>query len=145
MTDTDAIVKPAAVGRNRKSSPKLRVLLVEDHAATANALRRYLEQIGYAVHVAPDARCAREYAVTDKFDVLICDIGLPDGNGWNLMRNLRRRRDFVGIAISGFGSESDLERSSAAGFRLHLTKPFSPDDLTDALEHVAADGATARD
>lgn len=120
------------------SAPKLRILLVEDHSATANAVRKYLEVTGYAVHVAPDVRCAREYAQENEFDVLLSDIKLPDGTGWDLMRRLRRGGPVAGVAISGYGSESDIERSRAAGFGIHLVKPLSPDELTAALEVVAA-------
>jgi CheY-like chemotaxis protein len=122
------------------SAPKLRILLVEDHSATANAVRKYLEVTGYAVHLAPDVRCAREYAQENEFDVLLSDVKLPDGTGWELMRALRRDGDgdVAGVAISGYGSDADMERSRAAGFGLHLVKPLSPDELTAALEVVAA-------
>jgi DNA-binding response OmpR family regulator len=120
------------------SAPKLRILLVEDHSATADAIRKYLQVTGYAVHVAPDVRCAREYAQENEFDVLLSDIKLPDGTGWELMRGLRRAGHVAGVAISGYGSAADTERSRAAGFGLHLVKPLSPDELTAALEVVAA-------
>jgi CheY-like chemotaxis protein len=120
------------------SAPKLRILLVEDHSATASAIRKYLEVTGYAVHIAPDVRCAREYAQENEFDVLLSDLKLPDGTGWELMRALRRDGDVAGVAISGYGSAQDMERSRAAGFGLHLVKPLSPDELTAALEVVAA-------
>jgi DNA-binding response OmpR family regulator len=131
--------RPSSAGHAiSMSAPKLRILLVEDHAATANAVRKYLEVTGYAVHVAPDVRCAREYADENEFDVLLSDIKLPDGTGWDLMRRLRRGRHVAGVAISGYGSETDIERSRAAGFGIHLVKPLSPDELTAALEVVAA-------
>ena len=120
------------------TSPKLRILLVEDHSATADAVRRYLEVTGYWVHVAPDVRQARAFAKGNSFDLLLADIQLPDGTGWDLMRSLRRDGDVPGVAISGFGSEADLARSKQAGFDLHLVKPLSPEELTAALEVVAA-------
>src|SRR5947209_5623296 len=97
-------------------APKLRILLVEDHAGTADAVRKYLEVTGYCVHVARDVRCARAFAKANDFDVLLSDIQLPDGTGWDLMRTVRRRGEVGGVAISGFASDSDLERSKAAGF-----------------------------
>lgn len=109
------------------------ILLVEDHAATARAVGKYLDAIGYIVHVAPDAAAARKIVRTESIAIIVCDINLPDGNGWDLMRELNRNRRTPAIAISGFGSASDLERSKEAGFAKHLVKPFSPDDLTDAL------------
>jgi two-component system CheB/CheR fusion protein len=118
-------------------SQKQSILLVEDHAATARAVERYLSEIGYDVDVAANAACARKLAAKRSFDILLCDINLPDDNGWDLMRELNRRRVTTGIAISGFASAMDMERSEAAGFTKHLAKPFSPDDLTDALESLA--------
>lgn len=113
---------------------KISILLVEDHAATARAVGKYLNAIGYDAQIASDAASARKLASETAFDILVCDIQLPDGNGWDLMRELNRKRSLPGIAISGFASENDLERSERAGFAKHLAKPFSPDDLTAALE-----------
>jgi DNA-binding response OmpR family regulator len=127
------------------TATKLRILLVEDHVATANALKRYLAQVGYDVLVAPDARSARQIAANEEFDVLLSDIGLPDGNGWNLMRELKRKHDIAGIAISGFGAESDFAQSKKVAFRYHLVKPLSPDELTDALEELAAERQRSRE
>ena len=117
-------------------SQKTFLLLVEDHAATARAVEKYLNAIGYRVRVASDVVSARKLGAEHAFDVVVCDIQLPDGNGWDLMRELNRKRALPGIAISGFGSEADLNRSARAGFTKHLAKPFSPEDLTAALESV---------
>lgn len=121
----------------RERSAKPRILLVEDHTATANAIGKYLRLLGYTVQIAQDVRCARELAGKHDIDVLVADIALPDGTGWDLMRELRRDHPIRGIAISGFAGPADLERSTAAGFALHLAKPLSPDELTDALESLA--------
>lgn len=120
-----------------RDSQKTSVLLVEDHAATAGAVAKYLDAIGYVVRVAANAASARKLATAQPFDVVICDIQLPDGNGWDLMREFNRTRVTRGVAISGFASEADIERSEDAGFAKHLAKPFSPDDLTDALDSLA--------
>ncbi len=121
-------------GRKVHQAQKISILLVEDHAATARAIANFLTAIGYSVQVAGDAASARKLSAAHSFDVLICDIQLPDGNGWDLMRALNRKRSLAGIAISGFASDADLERSEQAGFAKHLAKPFSPDDLTAVLE-----------
>ena len=63
-------------------------------------------------------------AANNEFDVLISDIGLPDGTGLDLMRQLRAKRPVMGIALSGFGMEEDIRRSKQAGFVAHLTKPL---------------------
>lgn len=119
------------------TAPKPHILLVEDHAATGTAVRNYLQTVGYTVHLSSDVRSARKYAASHDFDLLLCDIGLPDGTGWDLMRHLRRKGEVVGIAISGFGREADVERSNAVGFARHLVKPLSPDELTDALDALS--------
>jgi CheY-like chemotaxis protein len=113
------------------------ILLVEDHAATARAVEKYLTLVGYRVHVAADAADARELAAKQSFDLVLCDINLPDGNGWDLMRELNRARPIPGIAISGFASADDIRRSERAGFARHLAKPFSPEDLMTAVESLS--------
>ncbi|MFL6542710.1 MAG: response regulator [Chthoniobacterales bacterium] len=115
-------------------SQKISILLVEDHAATGRAVDKYLSSMGYNVQLAADVASARKLAAENAFDVLVCDIQLPDGNGCDLMRELNRKRSLPGIAISGFASEADVERSARAGFIKHLAKPFSPEDLTAALQ-----------
>lgn len=118
----------------KKQSRKQSILLVEDHAATARVVASYLNVIGYQVDVANNASSARKLVSERRFDILVCDIQLPDGNGWDLMREFNRKRVLRGIAISGFASDDDIERSENAGFATHLAKPFSPEDLTAALE-----------
>jgi CheY-like chemotaxis protein len=71
------------------------------------------------------------------FDVLVSDIGLPDGNGVELMATLRRHGPLRGIAISGFGTSTDVRRSLDAGFERHLTKPVHLDELVAVIEPAA--------
>ncbi len=73
---------------------------------------------------------------SSRFDVLISDIGLPDGDGWQLISQMKSKP--FGIAMSGFGASSDREKSQAAGYKHHLTKPFLPDDLDALLEEAAS-------
>jgi CheY-like chemotaxis protein len=71
------------------------------------------------------------------FDVMVSDVGLPDGSGHELVRSLRSRGDRLpAIALSGHGMESDVQRSRAAGFDLHLVKPVDPDRLLEAMAAV---------
>ena len=67
------------------------------------------------------------------FDLVISDIGLPDGNGYDLMAGLRAEQQLKGIALTGYGMESDIARSQTAGFLLHLTKPIRADELETAI------------
>jgi len=110
-----------------------RILLVEDHQPTAQTLNQLLTRRKYEVVVANCLAEARECANRDDFDLLISDIGLPDGNGCELMNELRDRPNFIGIALTGYGMEEDIKRSQEAGFVLQLTKPVSVQALEGAL------------
>lgn len=104
----------------------LRLLVVEDHQDTAETLRRLLVRRGYVVESADSCERAIEKARSFAFDVLVTDIGLPDGNGVDLFKRLKNqsgKADLPGVALSGFGMDEDLARSHAAGFFEHLTKP----------------------
>jgi PAS domain S-box-containing protein len=115
------------------SVPKWRILLVEDHAHTRVALERMLIRRGHAVTVAGSKAEAHEAASRQTFDLLVSDIGLPDGDGYQLIGELRAvQTGLTGIALSGYGMENDVRRSSEAGFVAHLVKPVSVSKL-DAL------------
>ncbi len=114
--------------------PKLlRIFVVEDHAETARGLALYLRSHGHEVHVALDIRSARQLATEIDYDILLSDIGLPDGSGWELLEELSARRAITAIAMSGYNSDADLARSKAAGFFAHLAKPLTPEELDVAL------------
>jgi PAS domain S-box-containing protein len=114
--------------------PFRRILLVEDHKPTRSALMRLLERRKYdtvGVGTISEALAAAEKEAP--FDLLISDIGLPDGNGYDLMTTLRDRYGVIGIALTGYGTDEDVDRSQAAGFSGHLTKPVSVQGLDCAL------------
>jgi CheY-like chemotaxis protein len=118
-------------------SNMLRFFVVENHQDTLEAIKMFLEAQGHAVEGAPDMKTALQHAPTTEFDVLISDIGLPDGDGWELVRKLREQiPGLKAIAMSGYGMRADLEKSKAAGFAAHLIKPFGPADLDNALKKV---------
>jgi len=98
---------------------------------------RLLSRLGHGVDVA--AMLAR-IGLWDHnaYDVLLADIGLPDGTGWELMKSLRSQGPVRAIAISGYGYSDDIQKSLQAGFIEHLTKPVSFDDLRTAIERIAA-------
>lgn len=112
----------------------MRILLVEDHVDTAAAIAEILSNMGHDVTVANSVSSALAAAARRRFDFVVSDIGLPDGTGHELMRELVRRYRLRGVAVSGYGMEEDRRRSLAAGFSRHLTKPISVDQLRDALE-----------
>jgi signal transduction histidine kinase len=114
----------------------LRILLVDDHPDTSAALERLLTRRGHKVAAAHDLRSAMEVAQRSEFDLLISDVGLPDGSGLELMIYLRATSGIRGIAISGFGMNGDVEKSIQAGFSDHLVKPLSLEKLETAIEHA---------
>src|SRR6476620_5176315 len=118
------------------------ILLVEDHEDTARALRRMLENAGYQVGYASTLASARDLAAKRRFQLVISDLGLPDGSGLDLMGELSDSGQLRGIALSGFGSESDVAAAKAAGFAAHFTKPVDWERLRDTI-HRLLDGREA--
>jgi CheY-like chemotaxis protein len=117
----------------------LRILLVDDHPDTCAALERLLKLRGHTVAPAQSMRSALEKAgAGDSFDLLISDVGLPDGNGMDLIRVLRTKHPIRGIAISGFGMDADIAKSMEAGFAEHLVKPVKLEKLEAAIARVMA-------
>ena len=123
--------RPAEAGGTGKRS--LRILLVDDHVDTCAALEKLLARRGHHVVTAHDVRSAIEAARSDSFDLLISDMGLPDGTGVELMARLNGIGAMRGIAISGFGMYGDVEKSLAAGFAVHLIKPVQFQKLEEAI------------
>jgi PAS domain S-box-containing protein len=118
------------------------ILLVEDHEDTARALRRMLENAGYQVGYASTLASARDLAAKRRFQLVISDLGLPDGSGLDLMGELGDSGQLRGIALSGFGSESDVAAAKAAGFAAHFTKPVDWERLRHTI-HRLLDGREA--
>ena len=113
-----------------------RIIVVEDHASTAQALQKFLTTIGYKVYVAPDIAAARALAKAIEFDVLLSDLRLPDGTGWDLMEELSATKQVRAIAISGHNTDTDIERSRKVGFLDHIAKPLVAEELTAAIERA---------
>jgi len=111
----------------------LRLFLVENHQDTIWYMKLYLEQLGYQILVATDMATALREIPDSRCDVLISDIGLPDGDGWQLIEKLRENRPPFAIAMSGYGTGNDQRKSLATGYNYHLVKPFTPDALLAIL------------
>jgi DNA-binding response OmpR family regulator len=94
-----------------------------------------LTENGFQVETANSVAAARSMDL-EHVDVIVSDIGLPDGSGLDLMRELRMRTNRPAIALSGFGMESDVNAAEDAGFDLHLTKPVDIDRLLSAIENL---------
>lgn len=123
--------------REFRMSRQFRVFVVEDHAATARGLKVFLELAGYAVEVAADKKSALKLAEQMKFDVLVCDLSLPDGTGWELMEALRKTNPMRGIVFSAFDEPEHVARSKAAGFDEHVVKGTTPETLLAAIDRAA--------
>ncbi len=123
--------------KNNFSMHPLRVFLVENHEDTVRYMQLYLEQLSYQVCVAADMASALREIPESRCDVLISDIGLPDGDGWQLMEKLGDHRPQFAIAMSGYGTVNDQRKSRAAGYDHHLVKPFAPDALVSLLREAS--------
>jgi len=117
---------------------RCRVLLVEDHVDTRRVMVRLLKSFGCTVTEASSVAEALAAADRADFDVLLSDIGLPDGSGTQIMTELKSRKPIKGIAVSGYGQDMDLERSREAGFEMHLIKPVNLQTLRDSIRRVTA-------
>jgi signal transduction histidine kinase/ActR/RegA family two-component response regulator len=120
-----------------------RVLLVDDHEDTVEILCDLLTENGFQVETANSVAAARSIDL-EHVDVIVSDIGLPDGSGLDLMRELRTRTNRPAIALSGFGMESDVNAAEDAGFDLHLTKPVDIDRLLSAIENLCSKARRSR-
>ncbi|MEY2512307.1 MAG: hypothetical protein QOE26_3070, partial [Verrucomicrobiota bacterium] len=134
----EALTKPRAL-EPQTPPTGLRILLVDDHPDTCAALEKLLKLRGHSVTAANTMGKAMEVAAAGgAFDLLISDVGLPDGNGMDLVRYLRTQRPIRGIAISGFGMDADISKSLEAGFSEHLVKPVKLEKLEAAIARVMA-------
>lgn len=116
---------------------RIRVLLVEDHVDTARATVRLLERNGYKVAWADGVAKALRLAASQPFDIVVSDLGLPDGSGYEVMQQLHRDHGLPGIALSGFGMEGDILRGRESGFLEHLVKPVDLATLDQTIRRVA--------
>ena len=118
-------------------SKSLKIFVVENHPDTLKMMQTYLEMLGHHVLTADSMAGALEVLPEANCDVLISDIGLPDGDGWMLLRQLKLPRRIYAIAMSGFGMGADHLKSQEAGYRHHLLKPINPRQLDSILEDAA--------
>lgn len=129
-----ASLKSSTVTETAKRS--LSILLVEDDEPTRQTLARLLIQRHHKVMTAGSLTEARHISSEETFDLVLSDIGLPDGNGYTLMAELRNHFGLKGIALTGYGMEQDIAKAKKAGFVTHLIKPVHVESLEKALEPV---------
>ncbi|MDB6126693.1 MAG: hypothetical protein JWM35_589 [Verrucomicrobia bacterium] len=142
---------PGAISHGSKSPigdtgkpPSRHLLLVDDHEATLKTLAGLLRNDGHDVATATTIVEALTAAAARKFDLVISDLGLPDGSGLELMEKLRELYGLKGIALTGYGSKEDVARSHGAGFVTHLVKPVSIAGLRQAIAAFPLSGPSAR-
>ncbi|MGB8169736.1 MAG: ATP-binding protein, partial [Chthoniobacteraceae bacterium] len=116
----------------------LRVLIVEDHEDTRQILQRLITRAGHTVTATGSVREAREALAEQPIDLVFTDLGLPDGTGFDVIAALREKSDCPAVAMSGYGMNSDLERTHAAGFTEHLVKPVAVEVLRATLARLSA-------
>jgi CheY-like chemotaxis protein len=114
----------------------LRVLVAEDNEDSAATMAVLLRLYGHEVEVAGDGLTALQAVKASQPDVVLLDIGLPKLDGWLLAKQIRQKaalkRPFL-VAISGYGTEADKQRSQESGIDVHLVKPVNPQELADLL------------
>lgn len=120
------------------SGKSLRILVVEDHSDTLEALSRLLSRFGHEISVANRAQNALSMIESKQFDVVLCDIALPDGSGYDIIAQAKRKQPVKAVALTGFGASEDIERGKEAGFDFHLTKPVDFHELRTVLGQIAA-------
>jgi CheY-like chemotaxis protein/nitrogen-specific signal transduction histidine kinase len=146
---TDA-AEPASPAPREPQRQSYRVLLVEDHVDTARVLARLLGVNGHTVTTTHSIAEALGALSGGNFDILVSDIGLPDGTGIDLIRAVREqlRKTMPAVALTGFGMEDDVRRTMHAGFNDHLTKPVNFARLEQTIQRACKgpggiDGARA--
>lgn len=126
---------------------KLRILVIEDYADAAESLRTVLEILGHEARVAVDGASGLAAVRETPPDLVLCDIGLPDMNGYAVAREIRQDAGLSGIrlvALTGYAQPEDAAKSVEAGFDLHVAKPLGVGQLRDLLASISAHAAERR-
>jgi len=129
---------------NQSPMSGCRVLVVDDNVDGAESLTMLLQIRGHETRTAHAGPEALDAACSFKPDVVLLDIGLPGMNGYEVAKRLRREPSLSGavlVALTGWGSDENKQRSSEAGFDFHLTKPVEVEDLESILARVVRSGA----
>lgn len=113
-----------------------RILLVEDHLDTSRVMKRLLERVGYGVKTAEGVQAALQASAAEPFDLVISDIGLPDGSGLDLIRQLLEKYQLKAIALSGYDGDGQLQQEQDLGVVERLSKPVDMKALQAAIERL---------
>ena len=121
---------------NGEPSRALSILLVDDHADSLDLLARLLRRCGHRVETARRVDEAVRAVTRERFDILVSDIGLPDGCGTDVMRAMKAEQGAPGIALTGHGDDYYIKACAEAGFAARLLKPVVFNQLVEAMETV---------
>jgi CheY-like chemotaxis protein len=127
---------PIIVTKTAMARGRMRILLVEDHNDSATVMARVLSHLGHQVDIAGTVTAAVDLFQNEQYDLVLSDLGLPDGSGIDLVRKLREIREVPAIALTGYGMEQDIIQTQSSGFFRHLTKPIDFQTLKDALDQL---------
>ena len=120
----------------QRQGKSLRILVVEDHGDTRRTLSQLLSHFGHQISAADSKRSALEMIAAKKFDVLLSDIVLPDGSGYEVVSQAKQKQPIKGIALSGLDQDEDINRGKHAGFDFYLSKPVDFHELRTVLGHI---------
>lgn len=137
---TVSLTTPQTVESDPHSMPRLRVVIADDNRDAADSLGMLLELAGHETWIAHSGREALSMVKEHRPDVAILDIGMPDLNGYEVIRLARDNpwgKEVFFVALTGWGQASDKERARVAGFDRHLTKPAAPETVADLLAEIA--------
>jgi len=118
----------------------LQILVVEDHGDTRRVLTGLLGHFGHTISAADNVQSAMAFVQAKRFDAIVSDLGLPDGTGFDVIREAKRRQHLTGVALTARGEYDDIKRGREAGFDYHLTKPVDFAQLRNLLEQIAPYG-----
>jgi PAS domain S-box-containing protein len=138
--ESDAL-SPSDRERESPGGRSIRILVIEDHADAAESLGLLLEMLGHKVEIARTGRAGIESARHFSPELVLCDLGLPEMDGYEVARALRQEPRLAGIflvALTGYGRESDRVRAQEAGFDRHICKPIDPSELRRIVAEVGA-------
>ncbi|MBV8279456.1 MAG: response regulator [Verrucomicrobia bacterium] len=128
--------EPASNDLSPNGVGSLKVLVIEDHEDTAVVMGRMLGDMGHTVVPTNSVASAVDILTREKFDLIISDIGLPDGNGVSLISAVRAFCNAPAVALTGYGMREDVERCLNAGFNRHVTKPVTFEALRQIITEV---------
>ena len=114
----------------------LQILIVEDHGDTRRVLTGLLGHFGHSISAADTVKSAMAFLKAKRFDAVVSDLGLPDGSGFDVIREAKRRQHLTGVALTARGEWEDVQQGRAAGFDYHLTKPVDFSQLRGVLAQI---------